>query len=149
VEARAGDGTDAELIVRDGGASDRRAIVDLLASSGSAAGDPEPWSNDAAAVVLYDPASDDICGVAAIRALDEGTFALFAWAVRGVTNPSAATARIVQAAADRARRAGGERLVATVDGDRTARAALAAAGFEVVQEAPAHRGGMMTLYLEL
>jgi hypothetical protein len=74
---------------------------------------------------------------------------LFAWAVRGVTDPSAATARIVQAVADRARRAGGERLVAAVDGDRAAGAALAAAGFEVVQGAPSDRGGMMTLYLEL
>jgi hypothetical protein len=142
------DDTDDQLLVRDAAPQDRGAVIGLLAGAGWETSQLDAWAAGAPAVVLYDPASDVIYGAAAISALAEGTFALVGWAVRGVTDAAAATARVVRAVADQARRAGGERLVA-VDPAGSEIHSLVAAGFAVVDRGATHRTGPMTLYQEL
>ena len=143
------DETSAQLLVRDAGPDDRATALSLLRDAGWTTAQLEAWRSGAPAVVLYDPANDVTYGVAAVSEDGAGTYSLVGWAVRDLADTTAAGGRVVRAGADRARRAGGERLVVTIDDGDPAIHVLIAAGFDVVASLLSQSSGRMTLYLEL
>ena len=74
-----------------------------------------PSTPQATFVVVFDPCEQIVRGAAAVRRRCHCTYELAAWAV-GDDRVGAIEQRLVRAVADRVRRGGGRRLVASLDG---------------------------------
>ena len=137
-----------QLLVREAGDDDRRFISELLGRAGWSEAELDSWTSGASTLVLYDPADGVVRGAVIVGALAAGSFQLVAWAVEHVDDSSAATARLVRAAADRLRRSGAERLVVTLEGPGVSVDIMTEAGFGVVAPAEATTPRVI-LYQEL
>jgi hypothetical protein len=146
--AHLADAMSAQLLVRDATPRDRLDQQPVLEACGWTPTQLAAWAGEGPAVVLYDPADDEVRGLAVARPIGPATFELAGWAVDGVPDHTAAAERLVRGIADRLRRAGAERLVVEVNDGLAARL-LVGSGFH-----PVHRGAgadeeALTLYQEL
>ena len=117
------------MLVRDAGPDDLRFVVDLLGRAGWAPPELAAWTRNSSTLVLYDPADGIVRGAIVVGELAPGSFELRAWAVEDVPDGARATGRLVRAAADHLRRAGGERLVVKIHKAEVAVDVLTDAGF--------------------
>ena len=119
--------------------------LDLLEQAGWARSLLDDWATLGVVLELYDPAEDGPRGAAVIRAAEQATYELLAWAVSVDTTDPAVLARLVRAIADALRRAGGQRILAAVgDANPERLTLLQGAGFRFVsveRDAPAADGG--------
>src|SRR3954451_18254520 len=99
------------LLVRDAEPEDRLAGDPLVTVAGWTAEQRRAWREGVPAIVLYDPADAAVHGIVVANPRGPGMFDLMAWAVAPALDRRTAAGRLVEAIANRVRRAGGERLV--------------------------------------
>jgi ribosomal protein S18 acetylase RimI-like enzyme len=142
---------DSPLLVRTAEPADRLAAEPLVTAAGWSAEQQQAWRDGAPAIVLYDPVDTTVHGAVMVSRGDPGIYDLMAWAVAPALDQCAAARRLVEAMANRVRRAGAERMVVSVH-DETAGALLQACGFHNLSRrddnlSPA--GIVVTYHLEL
>jgi N-acetylglutamate synthase-like GNAT family acetyltransferase len=142
---------DSPLLVRTAEPADRLAADALVTAAGWTGEQRRAWRDGAPAIVLYDPADTTVHGAVMVSRGEPGVFDLMAWAVAPALDQCAAARRLVDAMANRVRRAGGERMVVSVH-DETAGSLLEACGFHNLSrcdENVSAGGIVVTYHLEL
>jgi hypothetical protein len=139
------------LLVRTAEPADRLAADALVTAAGWTAEQRQAWRDGAPAIVLYDPVDTTVHGAVMVSRGDPGVYDLMAWAVAPALDQCVAASRLVQAMANRVRRAGAERMVVSVH-DETAGALLESCGFHNlcrVDDNFSAAGIVVTYHLEL
>jgi hypothetical protein len=114
-------------------ASDRSAVLDVLATAGWARDRLADWAATGTLLELYDPADGVPRGAALVEIVHDGVYQLQAWGATIDTSDPAVSGRLVHGISDALRRVGGRRVVASVgDADPQRLMLLLEAGFRFV-----------------